>query len=331
MSWLYLRELAADCSVADCSAGEPSAPSKSTPTAKRSCSRANRTASSILSRSGMTFEVSQSETTSAARLSARFGVSLIRSSSARACPVSLSAQLEKCAASTTNETCGSRHSESSAKCGQQIAGSRTRQVSSGGFWEFMPALRRLAMSPLVLPLLPPPAWVQDILDAAYGGGRGAGEFLPTLSRSTFDSNCGGANGRSGKIRHSTPSLLIQTVKDGYLPTLTRTAGAGPGNHCKGGKRSGELLLNGVLRNAAYLPTPKSRDWKGKSQRGDRAPLDALPNSIGGRPNPEWCEWFMGLPMQWTALQPLETRRFRQWRRLHGEYFAVGDTCDAAPA
>lgn len=57
MSWLYLRALVADCSVADCSAGESCAPSKTTPTGKRSCSRANRTAASILSQSGTTCEL----------------------------------------------------------------------------------------------------------------------------------------------------------------------------------------------------------------------------------------------------------------------------------
>lgn len=58
MNWLYLRALAGDCSpVGGCSTGEPSAPSKSTPTGKRSCSRAKRTACSILSQSGRTFEI----------------------------------------------------------------------------------------------------------------------------------------------------------------------------------------------------------------------------------------------------------------------------------
>lgn len=58
MSWLYLQALAGGCSQVDCSTGEPSAPSSTIPTGKRSCSRAKRTAASILSRSGMTFAVS---------------------------------------------------------------------------------------------------------------------------------------------------------------------------------------------------------------------------------------------------------------------------------
>ena len=38
---------------------------------------------------------------------------------------------------------------------------------------------------------------------------------------------------------------------------------------------------------------------------------------GGKLNPMWVEWLMGWPMGWTALQPLETGRFRQWLSQHG--------------
>jgi hypothetical protein len=59
MSWLYLPALAGGCSQADgCSAGEPFAQLNSIPTGKRCCSRAKRTACSILSRSGRTFVIS---------------------------------------------------------------------------------------------------------------------------------------------------------------------------------------------------------------------------------------------------------------------------------
>mgnify|MGYP001566717063 FL=1 len=38
---------------------------------------------------------------------------------------------------------------------------------------------------------------------------------------------------------------------------------------------------------------------------------------GGPLNPEWCDWFMGFPIGWTALEPLEMRKFQQWQHLHG--------------
>ena len=36
-------------------------------------------------------------------------------------------------------------------------------------------------------------------------------------------------------------------------------------------------------------------------------------------NPEWCEWLMGWPENWTAVtKPLETAKFQQWQHLHGK-------------
>lgn len=103
--------------------------------------------------------------------------------------------------------------------------------------------------------------------------------------------------------------------------------------------------------AARFPTPKSRDWKGQSQRGIHAPGDCLPNyvmkwptpraesgvsrkpgtggkclqeearkSIGantGMLNPMWVEWLMGWPLGWTDLKQLETGKFQQWCERHG--------------
>ena len=103
--------------------------------------------------------------------------------------------------------------------------------------------------------------------------------------------------------------------------------------------------------AARFPTPKSRDWKGQSQRGIHAPGDCLPNyvmkwptpraesgvsrkpgtggkclqeearkSVGantGMLNPMWVEWLMGWPLGWTDLKQLETGKFQQWCEKHG--------------
>lgn len=46
---------------------------------------------------------------------------------------------------------------------------------------------------------------------------------------------------------------------------------------------------------------------------------ALENPTGGSLNPAWTEWFMGFPIGWSALAPLETARFRQWWLSHGGY------------
>ena len=38
---------------------------------------------------------------------------------------------------------------------------------------------------------------------------------------------------------------------------------------------------------------------------------------GGKLNPNWEEWLMGWPVQWTELQPLEMDKFQQWQQRHG--------------
>ncbi len=45
--------------------------------------------------------------------------------------------------------------------------------------------------------------------------------------------------------------------------------------------------------------------------------EAMRELIGGSLNPTWVEWLMGWPIEWTALKPLETAKFRQWLRSHG--------------
>lgn len=79
------------------------------------------------------------------------------------------------------------------------------------------------------------------------------------------------------------------------------------------------------------PTPTASDEKGsvspdtarkraaKSSRGVRLPEFLTLKGLlpGGRHNPEFSEWLMGWPLQWTATAPLATARFQEWRQQHG--------------
>jgi hypothetical protein len=62
-----------------------------------------------------------------------------------------------------------------------------------------------------------------------------------------------------------------------------------------------MPITGEIESGLW-PTPRSRDWKGKTQRGDHAPQDGLPNAVGGSLNPTWVEWLMGYPFGHTALK-----------------------------
>lgn len=44
--------------------------------------------------------------------------------------------------------------------------------------------------------------------------------------------------------------------------------------------------------------------------------NGLPPSQDGQLNPQWVEWFMGWPIGWTELKPLEMARFHEWQQLH---------------
>ena len=67
--------------------------------------------------------------------------------------------------------------------------------------------------------------------------------------------------------------------------------------------------------SVLYPTPKSRDWKGKSQRGTHSPGDALCNTLdvtGGQLNPGWVCWLMAWPKGWTSLDPLPGHNYESW-------------------
>ena len=73
------------------------------------------------------------------------------------------------------------------------------------------------------------------------------------------------------------------------------------------------------------PTPQRVDYKGTSRNSVFQQRVAQYEvwSMGRRdystiyPNPTAYEAIMGWPIQWTELKPLETDKFRQWRRSHG--------------
>lgn len=89
------------------------------------------------------------------------------------------------------------------------------------------------------------------------------------------------------------------------------------------------------RGCSWWPTPVATDHKrGKGSKAHRlanghAVIDrpsksrygaTLVDILGGTPNPEWIEWLMGWPINWTALKPLETAKFQSWQQQHSPCF-----------
>ena len=76
-------------------------------------------------------------------------------------------------------------------------------------------------------------------------------------------------------------------------------------------------ISGGIQNLAdhvtarqMFPTPTADRWDGLQSHGKNVVTDQL--------NPTWVEWLMGWPLGWTALEPLETDKFRLWLEQHGK-------------
>ena len=111
----------------------------------------------------------------------------------------------------------------------------------------------------------------------------------------------------------TVALGTSATEFGLLPTLPVC-----GNYNRKGASatSGDGLATALKK----WPTLTCQDAKnnGAPSQMERntKPLNA---EVGGPLNPEWCEWFMGFPVGWTELKPLEMHKFQSWQQQHGKF------------
>ena len=116
-------------------------------------------------------------------------------------------------------------------------------------------------------------------------------------------------------------LHIADNDGGVWPTPTVT-----GNYNRKGmsKNSGDGLATAVQK----YPAPVASDHR--NHGGPSTPAIQRRMSIGksielsmtvdGALNPQWVEWLMGWPPEWTALEPLEMDKFQRWQQQHSDYF-----------
>lgn len=64
---------------------------------------------------------------------------------------------------------------------------------------------------------------------------------------------------------------------------------------------------------------KSLETQGIISSEERRQMTA---GSGGQLNPTWVEWLMGWPLEWTALKPLGTDKYRLWRQLHSLFYSA---------
>ena len=131
--------------------------------------------------------------------------------------------------------------------------------------------------------LPPPQWARDISDAASG-------YAPTAT-------VHGEYNRRGLSKKSGTGLA--TALKRFVPT-TKAVDSGPDYTRATRPNAGGDDLVTVLHKSA-------KQCSAASIKGCRT----------GTPNPDWRDWFVGLPIGWSALERLATSRFQQWLRQHG--------------
>jgi len=130
---------------------------------------------------------------------------------------------------------------------------------------------------------------------------GFSEFLATWPRSGMTVN---------GIAYQLPTLALLTagIESGSLPTPSAT----PYGSNQGGSmgRTGPVRhsLNSMAKHNLW-PTPTSRDWKdGSAKSCANVPENGLLGRVAtrgtetGSLNPQFVEWLMGYPQNWTVIE-----------------------------
>ena len=111
---------------------------------------------------------------------------------------------------------------------------------------------------------------------------------PGMAQEAFD--------KSGKFRNR-------------IDQLARTVYA----NARGGKKT-------LPTPSASMVTMQDMEQARYAGNADRPKYADCP---GGALNPDWVEWLMGVPIEFTALKPLEMARFQSWLQAHSAFLAKG--------
>ena len=132
-------------------------------------------------------------------------------------------------------------------------------------------------------------------------------MFPTPKVQTGDYNYSGGN-------HDKPVYNLQgAIKTNALrpifPTPTDPSNRGGAQSPSKRKAGGHAVnLDDMIRFG--MPAPTANRRSGLQSHGT--------NILAGSLNPAFVEWLQGVPIGWTAFEPLETQSYQEWRRSHGE-------------
>lgn len=308
MSWLFSQALVEEYSAATFSDGEPSAQWNVMPTPQGFWRNDKMMDASRLSQFGPTLRL----------LTEQHGEAVLMSFLA-AFPARTYPQPERARESVGQDPdFGLSSLESLAKFDPDTSTWRTPQFSLLGDWDlYSETWPRWGL------MRDGECWVQPML-ALRTSGTESGLWQTPVADDAANRKAGKWNSRGE------PKLSGQVASPNHWPTPTVC-----GNYNRKGvsKTSGDGLATAV-RN---WPTPVASMHKGsspaslkrksgKSRENDRLG-HAVMASDGGQLNPQWVEWLMGWPIEWTDLKPLAMAKFREWQQQHSPNLQEGS--DAA--
>jgi hypothetical protein len=139
------------------------------------------------------------------------------------------------------------------------------------------------------------------------GGLARRGLLPTCVASP-NANRSQPEHKSSSTRHGgyLSSRVIEAHR-GLLPTPMGSAGTRGGRHIDAASREGGPSL-AALAHRGLLATPTLHGNYNRTGASENSG-DGLATQMGGRLNPQFLEWMMGLPTDWTASGSVETEPF----------------------
>ena len=126
------------------------------------------------------------------------------------------------------------------------------------------------------------------------------------------------NKQANTTRWNGVNSLTEMAKTGMWPTprsVDYKGATNPSETTKQRVADGTANLPEAVQEQSRWPSPKTRDGRAPGGEAEqRRHTPDLPTQVGGKLNPTWVEWLMGVPLGWTDLEPLATESYRQWLR-----------------
>ena len=321
MSYTYLQGPGAESSAECFSDIEPFVRSKLNLTAEKSCCNGSETESFRGFLSGTTCELLTASPGGESSMSSA-GDSRVRTS----------AQPGKAQASTANDPgCGAKWPESLAKYDRESRSWKTRQcLLLGGLEEFSETFPRWG-SMHGGELFRQPTPVLRTCGKGSGfwptpntiGYRSDGELQILARAGLSDQEFRAMTHRAAESKRRRAVGNVSRSQE--TATTTDTVLFADLNMPKSANALGRQWTDTNTANETescspvQFPTPKSRDWKGATNREkgfetvanlDRG--DGKP--IGGSLNPTWVEWLMNWPIKWSSNDALNAENYQRWQK-----------------